>query len=175
MQELATILLNLRAETITLFDSYLPTIKFFSALISLLLLTFIIILVMKLNLFRAASKSYRDAFVGDLVSKRRTVKIWKQIRDNLESNDPTRRKFAIIEADKTLDEILKLSGYVGENIGDRLKQVTTAQISNLDDIWAAHKIRNQIAHEPDYDLSQESAERAIKIYASAFRQLGLID
>lgn len=168
-------ILNLRAQIIDIFNPYLPTIEFSAMLISLALFTGIVILIFKVNYIGMKTKYYREALRGEGVSRHRTVKIWKRILGNLQSGNPARRKFAIIEADKVLDEILKLSGYKGEDMGERLKQVTPAQISNIEDIWTVHRIRNRIAHESDYELSEESAERAISIYARTFRQLGLID
>ncbi|MDP1688930.1 MAG: hypothetical protein Q8L47_02260 [bacterium] len=156
-------------------DPYMATIQFVSAIISILLFTGIVILVIKLNYVSMKVKKYREILRGEGISKHRTVKIWKQICADLESGDPGRRKLAIIEADKVLDEILKLSGYKGETMSERLKQLTSAQIGNLDDIWMVHKIRNQIVHEAGYELPHAAAVRSIGIYEAAFRQLGLID
>jgi len=175
MSYLAQLLSTDGGSIFSFMDSYLPTIKFFSTLISLLFFTGIVILAVKLNYLGIKIKQYREVIQGDGISKHRTVKIWKQIRADIESGDPGRRKLAIIEADKVLDEILKLSGYQGESMSDRLKQVTSAQIPNLDNVWIAHKIRNQIAHETGFELTEESAIRAIETYAEAFRQFGLID
>lgn len=175
MPNLAQFLSSADGGIFSYLEPYLPAIKSFSALISILLFTGIVIIVVKLNKASFKVKKYREIFEGDEIYKHRTVRIWKKICADLESGDTAKRKFAIIEADKVLDEILKLSGYSGEDMGERLKQVTTAQLINIDDIWTVHKIRNQIAHETDYDLSEEGARRAIAIYATAFRQLGLID
>lgn len=175
MPYLAQIISNTTEGIFYFWDPYLPTIKVISAIISLIFFTGIIILVVKLNYVGMKVKQYREILSGDGISKQRTVKIWKQILADLNSGEPGRRKVAIIEADKAFDEVLKLSGYKGENMSERLKQLTSAQISNIDDIWVAHKIRNQIAHESGFELSHPNAVRIIEFYSVAFKQLGLID
>ena len=115
--------------------------------------------------------------VSDLIegkSPRRAVRAWKRVEERLAVGDDPHLKLAVIEADKVLDEVLKLSGFPGESMGDRLKSVNSAQLSNLNDIWHAHKLRNRIVHEPDYDITKVEADVAVKIYARALEELGLL-
>ena len=56
-------------------------------------------------------------------------------------------------------------------MGERLKQITSAQIANIDAIWQAHKIRNNIVHDPDFRLTRQDAENAVKIYQRALEDL----
>ncbi len=172
---LAQTTLFLRGNIIDTWYSYLPLIKFISALLSLLLFTGIVYIGTKINFFGSEIKKYKDILLGEGVNKKRTIKIWKQIQENLKKGDAAHRKLAIIEADKVLDDILKLSGYPGDSLGDRLKQVNSSQIANIQDVWTAHKTRNRIVHEPDFEIGQSEAERMIEIYAQAFKGLGLID
>jgi len=109
------------------------------------------------------------------LSKRRSVKAWKQIKKRFDIGDDSNLKLAIIEADKILDELLKISGYQGETMADRLKQLTTAQLSNINEIWGVHKLRNSIVHEPNFQISRGEAWNAIEIYKKAFKEFGLID
>jgi hypothetical protein len=60
-------------------------------------------------------------------------------------------------------------------LGDRLKRAKTSQIPNLDELWQAHKLRNQIAHEPDFKLKRDLAERALAIYETTLRNLGVLE
>jgi hypothetical protein len=45
--------------------------------------------------------------------------------------------------------------------------------SDLDGIWSAHKLRNKIAHQLDYNISQTTAKSALKEFEKAFKDLGL--
>lgn len=96
---------------------------------------------------------------------------WQKIKQRLEKDWASESKLAIIEADKLLDGMLKRMGYGGESMGDRLKQVNKDALPNLDDVWAAHKIRNDIVHDPDYQFSSRSARIAIDTYEKAFENL----
>lgn len=82
---------------------------------------------------------------------------------------------AIIEADIMLDDLLKQLKIEGETLGDRLKNANRSRFKTLDNAWAAHKVRNEIAHKgSSYKLSNHLAYRTIKQYESVFREFGEI-
>ena len=99
------------------------------------------------------------------------VKKWEQAKKRLKKDWEAEFKLAVIEADKLLDDLLKRMGYVGESLGERLKQLNVETMANIDQIWEAHKIRNNIIHDPDYKLPFEKAEELIRIYEEAFNNL----
>jgi len=100
-----------------------------------------------------------------------TFKQWSKIIKRLETDREVEYKLAIIEADSLLDDTLKKMGYEGETIGDRLKQLSSVILPNLDQVWEAHKIRNNVVHDPDYKLTLDQAKRALGIYEAALRDL----
>ena len=71
------------------------------------------------------------------------------------------------------NNILKRMNFEGEVLTDRLDKLTSATLSNLEQVREAHKIRNSIIHNPDYKLSFEEAKRVLGIYEQAFRDLEL--
>ncbi len=77
----------------------------------------------------------------------------------------------MVEADKVLDEALKLLGYTG-SLGDKLRSAGP-RFRNLNDIWAAHKLRNRLVHELNSQPNAGDVERALRIYERALRDLGL--
>ena len=98
----------------------------------------------------------------------------EDILKHILSDNPNDWKLAIIEADIVLDETLKQAGYSGVSLGERLKSISPAQLSSLDDAWTAHKVRNQIAHAgADFILTHRTAEDTIKRYRSVLRELGV--
>ena len=153
----------------------LSPLKYVAFLVSFILFWFIVYYIARLNLIGAKVESFFDIIGKEELSRRRAVKAWKQIQKRLKIGGEAQLKMAIIEADKILDEILKKSGYQGENMSDRLKQITPAQISNIEEIWQAHKIRNRIVHEPDFSILSNEAENIIEIYEKTFKESGLID
>lgn len=76
---------------------------------------------------------------------------------------------ALMEADKLLDYVMQGKNFPGDNMGDRLKSMGH-KFSDLNGIWTAHKLRNQIAHEVAIDIVPSQVQSALK----AFRQ-GIVD
>ena len=63
-------------------------------------------------------------------------------------------KQALLEADKLLDLGLKDKKTKGETMGERLKSAKNLFDNNLyNEIWQAHKLRNQMVHEDSEILS----------------------
>ena len=153
----------------------LSPFRYIAFFISFVLFWLIVYYIARLNLIGERVESFFDVIGKEELSRRRAVKAWKQIQKRLKIGGEAQLKLAIIEADKILDEILKKSGYQGENMSDRLKQITPAQISNIEEIWQAHKIRNRIVHEPDFSILSNEAENIIEIYEKTFKESGLID
>lgn len=78
-----------------------------------------------------------------------------ELDNEIQSNDLLRMKTALIDADKLLDHTLKNLGYKGETLGERLKNSKPAfKYQDYDNIWKAHKTRNQLVHEIDFTMSQ---------------------
>lgn len=158
-----------------IFSPYFGVIKLLSAAVSLALLGGIVYIAIKLNIFGSKVTQFADIALNLDLTKKRTIKAWLQIQKRIQTGDESNLKLAVIEADKILDEILKRSGFAGETMSDRLKNLTPAQLSNLEQVWGAHKLRNRIVHEPDFEVSRAEAELAVSIYGRAFREFKLID
>jgi len=154
-------------------DSHgISIIKAISLLISLLLLIAAIILIFQLRKqLKKSLKMVAESVAVPGLPKKALNKKWQSVLDKLERDDENSHKLAVIEADKIFDDILKRIGYQGEDMGERLKQLTPAQTANLDEIWQAHKLRNQIVHEPDSRLTHAQAQRAVEIYQRALEDL----
>jgi len=153
-------------------EGFVFVLKIISLLFSIFLIIFIINILFKirknikkdLNII-AKSVVISNSFKKDLDKK------WQVIINRLEKGSDSDYKIAIIEADNIFDDLLKKMGYQGNDMGERLKQITKNQLANIDDLWQAHKIRNRIAHEPSFKLTQLQAKRAIEIYQRATQDL----
>jgi hypothetical protein len=82
--------------------------------------------------------------------------------------DPAKK---IMEADKILDEALRLLDYQG-SLGEKLKKAGP-RFSNLDALWRAHKLRNRLAHELRMEVSAQQSSEAIGAFRKALRELGM--
>ncbi len=80
---------------------------------------------------------------------------------------------AVSEADKLVDYVLKNSGVRGETMGERLKN-SRGHFSDINAIWDAHKLRNAIAHEADFDVVPSHAREAIATFRQGLKDLGAL-
>lgn len=98
---------------------------------------------------------------------------WLTIEQQLNRDEAASCSLCILNADKLLDQAMRESGLPGETMGDRLKN-SGKRFSNLNGIWGAHKIRNQIAHEPGFKVSYDDARRALATFKQALKDIGAI-
>ena len=77
-----------------------------------------------------------------------------------------------MEADKLLDYVMKARGFAGETMADRLRSGGQS-LSNLNAVWGAHKLRNQLAHEVEHDLVAQQVRNALLTYQQAITDLGV--
>lgn len=96
---------------------------------------------------------------------------WAEIK-TMQNSGPSGLKAALIDADKLLDYCMIGKGFAGETMGERLKS-GGSRFNNLNAVWSAHKLRNQIAHEVEHDLVPEQIKRAINDLGLAIRDLGI--
>lgn len=99
---------------------------------------------------------------------------WKEVREHLGSFRDAEWKFAVIEADKMMESILEQAGWLGETLGEKLKGIDKSQLRSIDALWSAHKLRNLIAHDPNYQVQHRDAREAVSNYEKALRELGVL-
>jgi hypothetical protein len=80
---------------------------------------------------------------------------------------------AIIDADKLLDDALKRSKYRGKTMGERLV-AAQRDISNNDDVWFGHKLRNRLVHENNVKLTERMVKEALLGIRGALKDLGAL-
>lgn len=98
---------------------------------------------------------------------------WEQVEQLIQVGRPSAVKEAVIVADKLLDYTLSQISF-GETMGERLKNARDAfPRSVYQNLWEAHKVRNALVHESDFDLTQLVARDALSKFKAAFRSLGV--
>lgn len=98
---------------------------------------------------------------------------WAEVQRHITSTREAEWKFAVIEADKVVDDILKNS-FPGETMGERLMNISSGQLETLNGLWEAHKIRNRLVHDTDYFLRYAEAKRAVILYERTLKELHAI-
>lgn len=152
--------------------AWLFVLKVTAIVLSLFFLVVIILL-----LFRTSWLKYRfwqdifEFFTYRPFGVKKSTRQWVKIVSRLETGLESEYKLALIEADSMLDDILKKMGHKGESLGERLKKVPQDVVSNIGEVELAHKVRNNIVHDPDYRLSREEAKKTLDIFEKALTDL----
>lgn len=96
---------------------------------------------------------------------------WCDLERMLKIGGPGNYKQAIIEADKLLDLVLRF-WVSGNSTGERLRRAKNLfNPSVYNEVWLAHKIRNKIAHESDFEILDSGAKKTIKKFEKALKEL----
>lgn len=153
-----------------------PGILLFLKIILIVISLFFLVII-----FHSLRKSswLKNRFLQDMVEiltyrpygVKKMAKIWSKIKGRLEAGSESEYKLAVIEADSILNDVLERMGFKGEILGDRLKQVTTDILPNIEETREAHKVRNNIVYDPDYKLTLDQAQKVLKTYEQALRDL----
>lgn len=98
---------------------------------------------------------------------------WLTIEQQLRRDEVSSYHLSILNADKLVDQALIERGLPGKTMGERMKAAKD-KWSNANHVWTAHKLRNQIAHEPDVNINYEAARRALIAFKQALKDLGAI-
>lgn len=116
---------------------------------------------------KSGSKSRHGSIDRDFVSRK-----WGNIQA-MSRGTGSSLKDAVNEADKLLDYAMKGSGFRGNTMGERLKH-GGRRFSDINSVWSAHKLRNALAHEADFDLVPSQAREAVKNFERALKDLGAL-
>ncbi len=100
---------------------------------------------------------------------------WEKVLVHLNSTNPAEWRQAILEADIMLEELLRVSGYHGDSVGEMLKSVEPSDFLSLDSAWNAHKVRNRIAHDgSNFELNEREAKATIAEFETVFKEFKII-
>lgn len=157
------------------FINNLLIIQIISFCISSILLGFIVYFLFNTEIISGPASHYKEVLSDIDFSRRRNIKEWKQIQKMLKSKKDSQLKTAVIKADDILNEALRIGGYHGKNLEDRLSEITSVELCNIEEIKQGHKIRRRIDTEPGFCLNYGEAKTLIDIYEKALQDLNLID
>ncbi len=103
------------------------------------------------------------------------TKAWGQIVMALKSSNVSDWKIAVLEADSLMEELFEGLAYPGDNLGERLKNVPRGAIGTLEDAWAAHKMRNRIAHDgASFSMTKSEFVDTLGQFERVFREFNYI-
>ena len=117
--------------------------------------------------------SYSKLFLssGDI---RKIQNEWARIEELIKIGQPSQLRQAVIKADNVLDYALsKLT--TGTTMGERLKNARPyfKDYAVYQGLWEAHKVRNALVHEADYEPTHYVVKDAIAKIRRGLESLGV--
>jgi hypothetical protein len=96
---------------------------------------------------------------------------WANTMKRVEEEGVSGGKFALIEADRLLGEVLEKVGYKGENVAEKLGKIPEGQLIGVSGVTAAHEISEQVLLDPTHELSLDEIKEALAGYEKFFAGL----
>lgn len=157
------------------FSQYLAVFQTISFVVSAGLLTLIFYFLLHTDTVSGPIDHLTDIFGFRNISLSRALRAWKQIKKRLESKDKKQWRLAVVEADAIFDETLKISGYNGKTFDERLEAADHTRFFNIsvEEIKEAHRLKDRIASEPEFQVSLNEAEVIVRMYKNACKELHL--
>lgn len=158
-------------------STFFSVIKFLLGIYAIVILADIVLLLIQ----RGLGGDIRTTLIGmnipaELTTRKgKLAKKWSKIKNELERENESAWKVAIIEADNLIDDLIKKMQYPGKNMGERLEGINPGQIENIEELKQAHKVRNQIIHNESFKLSKKQAETVMGYYENFLRYFEVVN
>lgn len=172
-------------DALPLLTSIIDTVRPFSTVFSLLLMTGIAYCFFRIQHIEETTR-HHDAHAegeeghpggggGSHITDSATTKRWNRVVSHMESKNESDWRLAILEADVLLSEMVTNMGYHGDSLGEKLKSIEASDFTSLQMAWEAHGVRNKIAHEgASFVLTEREAKRVIGLYEEVFNEFRYI-
>ncbi len=157
-------------------SAFFSVVEFLLGIYAVVLLADIILLLVQ----RGLSGDVRDTKLGmdvpaEMITKKGKLrKKWDKITANLQSNNESLWKVAVIEGDNIIEDLIRRMKYKGENMTELLDGINPGQIDNIEELRHAHTVRNRIIHEEDFKLDKSQAEEIIGYYENFLKYFEIL-
>ena len=165
---------SLGQATLTIYNKNLLPLEIFAVIAFVVIIVITVVIIVKAGWLSLRVNRIRDVILKTDMPKKNAQAAWAMSQKHFFAGDANDLKMAVVEADNILNDALRYAGVRGVNLGDRLKNVKRGQMPNLEDVWAAHKLRNEIAHGMNLSIKRDTAERALEAYETALKNLGVL-
>jgi hypothetical protein len=99
---------------------------------------------------------------------------WNEVEAMVRQGGPANFKQSIMDGDKLVDTVLRTK-VSGNTMAERLKNARHLfSKDTYDTLWTAHKIRNKIAHEADFEGLSSDSQLAMRYFKKALQELRVI-
>lgn len=138
------------------------------ALIALAILALFFLMAKESELSSHESILYDTVYERGAVDKsNQKAARWEKVLSLVKSENQNDWKAAIIDADNLLEEALNENGFAGNTVGEMLK---AGNFDTLQSAWTGHKVRNSIAHDPNFILTHRDAKVAVANFGQVFSE-----
>lgn len=110
---------------------------------------------------------------GSQLNVQRYQTKWLEIENSVTRDNTASWQLAIMNADKLLDQALRERRFRGQTMGERMKSAQKTW-KNASHVWGAHKIRNQLAHEVNANVTYDTTLRSLSAFKQGLKDLGAI-
>ncbi len=100
---------------------------------------------------------------------------WKKIKEKAFEAPPHSLTWGVVSADNLADNALKEMKLPGEHMADRLENLEFGDRKTLENLWRAHKIRNDLVHTQDFEISGDEAKELLDVYETFLKKLGALE
>lgn len=152
-------------------ENYLGWFQIVGGLLSFVLLWLVIDLIIKTEYFE--DRADKKADMRRELAKRKFMLGWDKVRGKLLSDDRKDWQEAITKSSDLLNEGLKVKGYLGIKLDNKLDDLGEDVIFNVAAIKEAQKTIAKITFDPEFSLTQKQAIKLAREYKKAFDQLKL--
>ena len=120
-------------------------------------------------------KVTKTAFANDALSFKERQELkesWGVVSAGLASGNESHWRTAIIRADAVLDLALRARRFSGETMAQRMNRAAR-KYPAVEDAFKAHRLRNELAHNPLRGITEKETRWALQIFERALRSLGM--
>lgn len=120
-------------------------------------------------------KVTKTALANDALSakeKNELKESWGMVSSGLASGNESHWRTAIIRADAVLDLALRARKFSGQTMAQRMNRAAR-KYPAVEDAFKAHRLRNELAHNPTRPLTEKETRWALQIFERALHSLGM--
>lgn len=120
-------------------------------------------------------KVTKHALANDALSskeKNDLKKSWGMVSEGLILGNESHWRTAVIRADAVLDMALRARRFPGQTMAQRMARAAK-KYPEVEEAFKAHRLRNELAHNPMKKLSEKETRWALLIFERALRALGV--
>ncbi len=128
------------------------------------------------NLFGGKEPTHRRGLVTS-ADKEQVEVGWRKIEELKNVGKPSAFREAVVEADKLVNFVLDKLYPGKESAGERLKEAKEVFGYNRQDyenLWYAHKLRNEMVHKVGFELPSVEAKQLLDFFKRALEIIGVL-